>query len=122
MKCLGWRLTSIREGDDPHSIPLSPDGKWLAYGSRYDAETGLRLRELATGEEKWLAYPIQRDEQESIANMDVLPGYSLDPDSRAIVTSYGGEIWRVPVDGSAPTKIPFTVQAEVAVGPEVRFE
>ncbi|HXF95087.1 MAG TPA: amidohydrolase family protein, partial [Gemmatimonadales bacterium] len=101
---------------------LSPDGKWLAFGSRHDAETGLVLRELATGEERWLAYPIQRDEQESIANMDVLPGYSFTPDSRAIVISYGGEIWRVPVDGGPPAKIPFTVEAEVAVGPEVKFD
>ena len=101
---------------------VSPDGKWLAYGSRHDAETGLRLRELATGEERWIAYPIQRDEQESIANMDVLPGYSWLPDSRAIVMSYGGEIWRVAVDGSAAVKIPFSVEAEVAVGPEVKFE
>ena len=101
---------------------VSPDGKWLAYGSRHDAETGLRLRELATGEERWIAYPIQRDEQESIANMDVLPGYSWLPDSRGIVISYGGEIWRVSVDGSAAVKIPFTVDAEVAVGPEVRFD
>jgi Tol biopolymer transport system component len=101
---------------------LSPDGKWLAYGSRHDAETGLRLRELATGEERWLAYPIQRDEQESVANMDVLPGYAFTPDSKALVMSYGGEIWRVPVDGAAAAKVPFTVQAEVAVGPEVRFD
>ncbi|HXV91306.1 MAG TPA: amidohydrolase, partial [Gemmatimonadales bacterium] len=101
---------------------VSPDGKWLAYGSRHDAETGLRLRELATGEERWLAHPIQRDEQESVANMDVLPGYAFTPDSRAIVISYGGEIWRVPVDGGAATKVPFTVAAEVAVGAEVRFE
>jgi Tol biopolymer transport system component len=101
---------------------LSPDGKWLAYGSRHDAETGLVVRELATGEERWLAYPIQRDEQESIASMDVLPGYSFTPDSRAIVISYGGEIWRVPIDGSEPSKIPFSVEAEVAVGPEVKFE
>jgi Tol biopolymer transport system component len=35
---------------------LSPDGKWLVYGSRHDAQTGLRLRDLATGEERWLAY------------------------------------------------------------------
>jgi Tol biopolymer transport system component len=101
---------------------LSPDGRWLTYGSRHDSETGLRLRDLATGEERWLAYPIQRDEQESVANMDVLPGYAFTPDSRAVVMSYGGEIWRVPVDGGAPAKIPFTVQAEVAVGPEVTFE
>jgi Tol biopolymer transport system component/imidazolonepropionase-like amidohydrolase len=101
---------------------LSPDGKWLAYGSRHEAETGLRLRELATSEEKWLAYPIQRDDQESYASMDALPGYSFTPDSRAVVISYGGEIWRVPIDGSAATRIPFTVDAEVAIGPEVRFE
>jgi Tol biopolymer transport system component len=101
---------------------LSPDGKYLAFGSRHDAETGLRLRELATGEERWLVYPIQRDEQESVANMDVLPGFSFTPDSKSLVISYGGELWRVPVDGAAPSRIPFTVDAEVAVGPEVKFE
>jgi dipeptidyl aminopeptidase/acylaminoacyl peptidase len=54
--------------------------------------------------------------------MDVLPGYAFTPDSRAVVISYGGEIWRVPVEGGAAARIPFTVNAEVAVGPEVRFE
>ena len=101
---------------------LSRDGKWLAFGARHDAETGLKLRDLATGEERWLAYPIQRDDQESVANMDVLPGYAFMPDSKAIVISYGGEIWRVPVDGTAASKIPLTIDAEVAVGPEVKFE
>ncbi len=118
----GTRTTMSSRYGSAFRPALSPDGKWLAYGSRHDAETGLVLRELATGEERWLAYPIQRDEQESIASMDVLPGYSFTPDSRAIVISYGGEIWRVPIDGSEPAKIPFTVDAEVAVGPEVRFE
>ena len=100
---------------------LSPDGQWLTYASRQDAETGLRIREIATGEEKWLAYPIQRDEQESAADMDVLPGYSFTPDSKAVVISYGGGIWRVPIDGSAATNIPFTVNADVAMGPAVEF-
>jgi Tol biopolymer transport system component len=118
----GTRTTMTSRYGSAFRPALSPDGEWLAYGSRHDAETGLVLRELASGEERWLAYPIQRDDQESIANMDVLPGYSFTPDSRSIVISYGGEIWRVPMDGSTATKIPFTVNAEVAVGPEVRFE
>ena len=101
---------------------LSPDGVWLAYGSRHDADTGIRLRQLDSGEEHWLAHPVQRDDQESTANMDVLPGYSFTPESDALVISYGGGIWRVPVDGSDPTEIPFTVNARVAVGPEVSFE
>ena len=101
---------------------LSPDGSLLAYGSREDADTGIRLRELGSGEERWLAYPVQRDDMESTASMDVLPGYSFTPESDALVMSYGGRIWRVPVDGSDPVEIPFTVNAEVAIGPEVEFE
>ena len=101
---------------------LSPDGMLLAYGSREDADTGMRLRELDSGEERWLAYPVQRDDMESTASMDVLPGYSFTPESDALVMSYGGRIWRVPVDGSDPEEIPFTVNAEVAIGPEVEFE
>jgi Tol biopolymer transport system component len=100
---------------------LSPDGKWLTYASRQDAETGLRIRELATGEERWLAFPIQRDDQESAADMDVLPGYSFTPDSRAVVITYGGGIWRVPIDGAKATNIPFTANADVAMGPPLQF-
>src|SRR6185503_9193232 len=80
---------------------LSPDGKYLVYGSRYEAQTGLRIRDLESGDERWLAYPVQHDEQESVASLDVLPGYSFPPDSKAIVVSYGGKIWRVPA--SCPT-------------------
>ena len=101
---------------------VSPDGKWLVYGSREGQQTGLRIRELASGDEKWLAFPVQRDNIESVPDLDFLPGYSFTPDGLALVLSYGGELWRVPVNGTAPAKIPFTVNAEVAVGPEVKFE
>ena len=100
---------------------LSPDGKYLAYATRYNAETGLRLRELATGEERWAAYPIQRDDQEARATLDVLPGYSFTPDSKGIVISYGGEIWRVPLDGGAASRIPFEAAVSADIGPEVKF-
>jgi Tol biopolymer transport system component len=43
---------------------LSPDGKWLVYGTRHDQQTGLRLRDLDTNEERWLAYPVQRDDRD----------------------------------------------------------
>jgi Tol biopolymer transport system component len=100
---------------------ISPDGKWLVYGTRYHAETGLVIRDLAGGEERWLAYPVQRDDQESRAPLDVLPGYSFTPDSRFVVASYGGEIWRIPAAGGAAEKIPFTAQVKADIGPEVKF-
>jgi tricorn protease-like protein len=53
---------------------ISPDGKWLVYGTRENTETGLRIRELASGEEKWLAFPVQRDNMESVPDLDFLPG------------------------------------------------
>jgi imidazolonepropionase-like amidohydrolase/Tol biopolymer transport system component len=100
---------------------LSPDGKWLVYGSRYENKTGLRVRDLATGDERWLAYPTQRDEMESRAPMDALPGMSFTPDSKELVASYGNKIWRVAVDGSGQKEIPFRVQAQVEVAPELSF-
>lgn len=60
---LGTRTTMTSRYGSAFRPAVSPDGKWLAYGSRHDEKTGLRLRELATGEERWLAYPIQRDNQ-----------------------------------------------------------
>jgi hypothetical protein len=100
---------------------VSPDGNWLVYGTRENAETGLRLRDLRTGEERWLAYPVQRDEMESRAPLDILPGYSFTPDSKAIVVSYGGGIWSVPLDGTEPSPIPFEADVKLEVGPEVKF-
>ncbi len=101
---------------------LSPDGRWLAYGSRSNGDTGLRIRDIATGEERWLAYPIQRDDMESVASIDALPGFTFTPDSRDVVISYGGRIWRVAVDGSGQTEIPFQAPVELPLGPRLAFE
>ncbi len=100
---------------------ISPDGKWLVYGTRHEAETALRIRDLETGDERWLVYPVQRDDQESIADLDVYPGMSFTPDSRELVAFWSGKLWRVPVAGGAPREIPFQVEAEIAVGPKVAF-
>lgn len=100
---------------------LSPDGKYLVYATRFETKTGLRIRNLETQAEDWLAFPVQRDETESRAPMDAYPGYSFTPDSRNVVVSYGGEIWRVPVDKSAPVKIPFEAKVDLEMGPQVNF-
>ncbi len=101
---------------------LSPDGKWLVYATRHDAETGLRLRNLASGDEKWLVYPVQRDDQESRFTRDLMPGSSFTPDSKALVVSYGGKIWRVEVPSGQVSAIPFTAHVQQDLGPLVRFE
>src|SRR6185503_11848786 len=86
-----------------------------------EAQTGIRLRDFETGDERWLAYPVQRDEQESVASLDALPGFSFTPDSKAIIASYGGKIWRIPVDGAVQSPIPFRVQTTIDMGPKLAF-
>ncbi|MBX9927598.1 MAG: amidohydrolase family protein [Gemmatimonadaceae bacterium] len=100
---------------------LSPDGKWIVYGSRFENKTGLVRRDLTTGAETWLAWPTQRDDMESRAAMDALPGLSFTPDSREVVATYGGKLWRVAVDGTGQTEIPFHVSAKIPLGPAVTF-
>jgi Tol biopolymer transport system component len=100
---------------------LSPDGTKLVYGTRHEAETGLRLRDLSTGEERWLKYPVQRDAQESYAERDMLPGYAFTPDGREIVVSYGGKIHRVNVKSGKARVVPFTANVSQEVGPLLNF-
>ncbi len=104
------------------SPTLSPDGKWLVYGTRYNDKTGLIARHLDTQDEKWLAYPVQRDEQESIAPLGVLPAMSFTPDSQYVVASYGGAIYRIPINGGPAQKIPFEVEESLALGPQLQFD
>jgi len=105
---------------------LSPDGRWLVYGTRHDASTGLRIRDLETDEERWLAYPVQQDDQESRATFDVLPGMSFTPDSRALVASWGGKLWKLPIgaDGApgTPEEIPFELDYQLALGPVLDYD
>jgi Tol biopolymer transport system component/imidazolonepropionase-like amidohydrolase len=101
---------------------VSPDGKWLAYASRRMAVTGLKLRELSSGDERWLANDIQRDDIESRGSRDLLPGYAWTPDSKALVLAHHGHIWRVDATTGQQTQIPFTAEVDQMLGDLVRFE
>ncbi len=111
---------------------LSPDGKWLVFATRYKTDTALRIRNLETGAERWLASSVTRDDQESRASRDTLPRYDFMPDGQSIVVPVLGKLQRIDIATGAATPIPFTarVQADVAPraytairiedGPEVR--
>jgi imidazolonepropionase-like amidohydrolase/Tol biopolymer transport system component len=101
---------------------LSKDGKWLVYGTRFEDKTGLVKRNLTTGEETWLAYPVQRDDQESIAVLGVLPAMTFTPDSKFLLTSYGGKIHSIDIETAAQKEISYTVEATIEMGPEVFFK
>ncbi len=100
---------------------LSPDGKKLVYGTRFDGETGLRIRDLATGADDWLHYPIQRDDQESAFTRDLLPGYDFTPDGENVVTTSGGKILKVEVATGNAAPIAFTAKIAQDLGPALRF-
>lgn len=101
---------------------LSPDGSSLVYGTRFDTETGLRIRNLETGDDRWLIHPIQRDDQESRFTRDLLPGYAFTPDGRSVVVTSGGRMQRVDVSTGDASVIPFTARVSQAVGPSLTIE
>ena len=101
---------------------LSPDGQWLVYGTRHIRDTYLRIRNLKTGEDNWFKGPVQRDDQESRASLDVLPGMAFTPDSKSLITTWAGRIWRVSVPDGAATEIPFEADVVQALGPNVHHD
>lgn len=100
---------------------LSPDGKLLVYGTRYDAQTGLRVRDLESGEDRWLIYPVTRDDQESRFTRDLLPGYAFMPDGESLVVSFDGKIHEVQISDGAVSEIPFTAAVSQELGPRLYF-
>ena len=106
---------------------ISNDGRYLAYGTRAEGQTGLRIRNLTTGDDVWFAFPVQRDEQESRFTRDVFPNYSFTPDNTEIVFTMGGRLWRKSVtevfedDNSTAREIPFSVQINKKLGPRLYF-
>ena len=94
---------------------ISPDGKWLAYATRNNAETSLMLRDMTTGDERMLIPKIQRDDQESRANRDVVPTYSFAPDGQSIVLAHHGHVWRASVADGHETMIPFTADVDLMI-------
>jgi Tol biopolymer transport system component len=100
---------------------VSPDGKLLVYGTRHEHATGLRVRDLASGEDRWLVRPVQYDEQESRFTRDLLPGYAFTPDGVAVIYTSGGRLHKVGVASGEVADIPLRARVEAGLGPRLHF-
>jgi Tol biopolymer transport system component len=100
---------------------VTPDGKFLLYVTRHETETGLRLRNLETGEDHWVRYPVTRDDQEAIFSRDLFPGYAFLPGGKEIVYNQDGKIRRLNLDSGAESIIPFTAEVSQDIGPKLDF-
>ena len=100
---------------------LSPDGGSLVYGTRYEQQTGLRIRDLNTGEDDWLVYPVQRDDQEARFTRDLLPGYAFMPDGLSVIYTAEGDIRQVTLSTREVSRIPFSADVKLGLGPRLNF-
>ncbi|HTE44222.1 MAG TPA: amidohydrolase family protein [Gemmatimonadaceae bacterium] len=127
---LGWQI-GVLDRETGHTFTktnavgsgmrpeLSPDGRWMAYATRNNAETSLMLRDLSNGDDRLLLPKIQRDDQESRPNRDVVPTYAFTPDSRSIIIAHHGHFWRANVADGKETMIPFTADVDMMIaGPQ----
>lgn len=128
-----WSITrrDLRTGKDEEIIrsaggamqpALSHDGGRLVYASRYRNDTGLRIRDLATGEDQWLLYPIDRDGHNGGYYANLLPRYTFAHNDRSLILSVGGKIRRLDIQTRSLSDIPFTAHVQLDVGPQTRIE
>ena len=82
----------VTEGTNAMRPLRSPDGSMLVYGAESRGRSGLRVRRLSDGAERWLRLPVDRNALESHATRDMLSGYAFTPDGTTIIASYGGAL------------------------------
>ncbi|WP_198683337.1 amidohydrolase family protein [Peristeroidobacter agariperforans] len=128
-----WSITrrDLRNGKDEEIIQslgealqpaISHDGRKLVYASRHLNDTGLRIRDLSSGDDQWLLYPVDRDGHDGGYYANLLPRYAFTSDDRALILSVGGKIKRLELADRELTDIPFTAQVELDIGPQTRVE
>lgn len=100
---------------------ITTDGERLVYAAMREGQAGLKLRELETGAERWLAWPIQRPQLESKATRDVLPNFATDNQGRWLYAAWNGRIRRLDLDSGIEETIPFEAEVTLDVEPRLAF-
>jgi Tol biopolymer transport system component len=100
---------------------LSPDGTRLIYATRHRHKTGLRVRDLISGEDRWLIWPVEHDEQESRYTRDLMPASAFSPDGRFLFASREGQVHRVDTESGESRALAFEFAVEQELGPRLHF-
>ena len=115
----GAELQLSVEAPLPMRPLLSRDGTVLVYSGESQGRTGIKVRDLAQGRERWLAHPIERHQLEGRATRGLLPNASLTGDGRTLYATWGGKIRRVDVATGTSRIVPFRATAELEMAPRL---
>jgi len=94
---------------------VSRDGRWLVYAAQSEGRTGLRVRDVVNETERWLRYPLQRNELEARASRDVLPGYAITPSNDAVIVAFDGQLHRIALATGEAHVIPFSARLTISL-------
>lgn len=100
---------------------VSPDGKTIAFVRRVRLKTVLFLYDIASGKQTPIYDGLNRDAQETWAVFGVHPGFSWTPDSKNLVISAKGHLWKIDVRSKVTNQIPFNVHVKQSITEAVRF-
>ena len=102
------RPTDLAQPRGPSSgRPISHDGRRLAYASRIEARTELRLRDLTTGEDHRVAFPVEHDQLQAMMWQDLIPRYAFTPNDHALILDVDGQLERVSIADGRAASLPF---------------
>ncbi|MCW4460680.1 amidohydrolase family protein [Sphingomonas sp. BT-65] len=101
---------------------LSRDGTRIVYASRWGAQTGLRIRDLETGADRWLSFPVDHDSQMGGYYNDLVPRVAFLPGDREVLTAIDGKLTRIRIADGVRSPVPFTAAVDLAVRRNTRVE
>ena len=104
------------------SPTLSHDGRRLVYASRMGVQTGLRLRDLETGEDRLVKLPVDHDAQEQGYYAGLMPRFTFEPDDQKLLASVDGKLVHIDVATGSLTPIPFKAHLQLGIGPPTRVQ
>lgn len=114
-------ITSFLTGPGGSVRPTpSPDGRQVAFVRRVRNVSVLMVVDVASGAERVVYEGLDRDLQETWAIHGVAPAMAWTPDSKSLVFSANGGLWRVEVGTRVVKSIPFHVKASRRVFDTVR--